>query len=174
MSAIKGVYTQLQTYKEKPYVTLHIEFPEEMADEIIRTIGWPKKGESTWLAVALLKPEAMEPQFGPSLKLSENPKAFVVEKVKKSFGDLPLSNQAGMLCENARFQVYLLQDHEPPDTEGVTMGAEWAATCLREMCGIKSRIELDTNDMAAEAFREIVSDYEAWKLKSMYKDNLDF
>lgn len=70
-----------------------------------------------------------------------------------------LARLAGMLCADAPFQAWIQQNVSVHDLPSVTesMGvdnAELAAMIVRNVCGVESRAELDSDVRAAEIFRE--------------------
>lgn len=63
--------------------------------------------------------------------------------------------QAGMLCKNSRFQLYMvMQGHADEESE------QSCAEGLRSALGIKSRSALRTNGDAREKFKEITYGFE--------------
>lgn len=61
----------------------------------------------------------------------------------------PLAKLAGMWCEDGDFLAWI----------GKTMGPAWAkpeqaAACIRHLCSIESRADLDSNEEAARLFQE--------------------
>ena len=66
--------------------------------------------------------------------------------------------QAGMLCRSRDFQVWLCElGHAASKTE------EDAVDAVHEICGIKSRTELNGNPDAKANFDKMVEEYEQWK-----------
>jgi len=141
MTAIIGEYIQLQTYKEKPYVTLHIDCPEEMAGEIVKAIGWKKSGESIYLGVTRMNQDAIG--------------GYLKTKVEKS--EPKLSQTAGWRCQSTDFQAFC----------GARDEAE-ARIFLLDKCGIESRTELCTNKKAADIFLAIVNEFETYNKRSAF------
>lgn len=87
-------------------------------------------------------------------KLREQDKAPLV--INRIGG--PLARLAGLWCGDMRFQQWLSTafvgknvsfDHAPTNTE-------IAAAMVREVCGVASRVELDHNPKAAEAFHSLI------------------
>ncbi|MFW6344739.1 MAG: hypothetical protein ACOC0M_00185 [Halomonas sp.] len=83
-----------------------------------------------------------------------------------------LAAQAGMLCGDPGFRLYLDQRRRWRDSltqaqlpDG-THTAQDAADAIRQACGVKSRAELDHDEMAATMFRRIVSDFGRWKRRT--------
>jgi hypothetical protein len=69
-----------------------------------------------------------------------------------------LVKRAGILCRTREFQLWLIE------TGAATEKTEAAAVeALYELCGIKSRTELNGNEAAKEQFHNMVTEYEQWK-----------
>lgn len=75
-----------------------------------------------------------------------------------------LSQQAAMLCEDARFQAWLQDKFKsawltyPAHTRPVDV----AASIIRSKLAVLSRSELDTNPEAAARWRDLYAEYQAW------------
>ena len=70
------------------------------------------------------------------------------------FADLPMAQQAGMLCNDARFIKFIEAVYKYP---GETAGF------VRGHCGIKSRKDLNTNTAAQSKFQSLRTDFDAWR-----------
>jgi hypothetical protein len=83
----------------------------------------------------------------------------------KPFKGGALARQAGMFCLNDRFQEFLFSCHEDKwksaEQSDIDTGAI-AAIVLRQLCGIKSRAEIDHNKEAAKKFGELMKQYNRW------------
>jgi len=77
---------------------------------------------------------------------------------KRPFRDLPPQQQAGMRCDEPTFAAFLKEQREDDWVE-----APDAADCVRLICGVTSRAELETNHKARVIWNMINSQYEAWK-----------
>lgn len=82
-----------------------------------------------------------------------------------------LARQAAMLCQDAKFQLYLdrrrrakhgMTEFQLPDG---THNAEDARDWLCAACEIQSRAELDHDHRAAGVFHVIRKRYQQWRLK---------
>lgn len=83
-------------------------------------------------------------------------------KEKRSFHELPYSQQAAMLCNETLFQRYLEEEQRfqlCQDHEGNTDYAE----TVRRICGISSRSELNTDDIAAIRWTDLYAKFKAWE-----------
>lgn len=79
------------------------------------------------------------------------------------------ARRAAMLCQNARFRLYL--DHiqrrrnrmTPTDLPDGTHAEQDAADAIRRACGVGSRAEIDHSDEARAMLDRIVADYQRWE-----------
>lgn len=71
-----------------------------------------------------------------------------------------LARTAGILCNDAQFQLFVATRLGLPDGP-VTASA--AAEYLRGQCRITSRRALDTDAQAATRFAALRTDYDAWR-----------
>jgi hypothetical protein len=76
----------------------------------------------------------------------------------KSWHEMAPAQQAGLLCNEPSFGTFL---REKVDQSGI-VGPDRAAEIVRDLCEVKSRSELSTNNEASMKWRGIVSDYRAW------------
>jgi len=65
--------------------------------------------------------------------------------------------KAGMLCRNQSFQKYCAENF------GVTETEAGATQAVYEACGIKSRTELNGNQVAKQAFDQFVEKFGKWR-----------
>lgn len=79
-------------------------------------------------------------------------------RAKRSFDDMPPSQQAGMLCADPGFQIFLCETFD-----FVTINHEGAADFVRLHCHVESRSALDTAGPAGWRWRELVTQYRAWQ-----------
>lgn len=69
-----------------------------------------------------------------------------------------LSNKAAILCKDADFQKFLVESGLAWD-----VSERAAASFIKETCCIESRAQLDSNDEAAETFKQIAKEFDEWK-----------
>ena len=79
---------------------------------------------------------------------AEQPKEKGWVKPKRTFQDMPRSQQAGMLCQEDDFIRWVQMD---------TPGE--AAANIREFCGVKSRADLDADEKAAAIWDDLAKRY---------------
>lgn len=81
-------------------------------------------------------------------------------RARRPFETLPPAQQAGMLCNDARFQQFV---GARIVKSGATCNATACAEYIRRQCKINSRKELNTSDGAAAQFQKIRTDFDAWR-----------
>lgn len=77
---------------------------------------------------------------------------------KRPFDTLPRAQQAGILCQQDQFRDYLYSEHGHPFHED-------AAPFIRAHCGVLSRRDLDTNEIARDRFDRLRTSFDAWRGK---------
>ena len=76
-------------------------------------------------------------------------------KERKRFDEMPLSQQAGIRCNDPAFQDWLVDTYGIP-TDTIGKGADaTVAAIVRRVCGIDSRTELNKHDGAALLWRDL-------------------
>lgn len=126
----------VRNYGTDKCVKLTIHVSAERAMEVIEAFGWPTNVNPVSVAVAGLKEAA--------------PCAPVNHR---------LSQQAAMCCQERLFWRYLEQQC---GSKIIIDSTKVAATVLRNLAGVESRSEFDTNDLAAKAWQELHGDYLIW------------
>ncbi len=152
-AAICGTFSDLKTVKTRSVVQMIIEVPIEHGEQIIAAFGFPRPGDEVPVAVARLDPE----------KASAPPAAS--EKVKKPFKDYELSQQAGMRCQDERFQMFLMQVHQsdwPLPADDAKPLHEISATVVRLICGVSSRADFDSDGHGCHKWIALNAEYEQW------------
>lgn len=198
-AVIKGTYIQLQTYKERPYVTLHIDFPEEMHHEIVQKLGVPTKGTSKWLAVALLNNEVNQKQGvaggsdipqnnngipisgslntvsssnGRTLDFDSGNRGSNPRETAKSEGE-KLRIRACCLCKDNEFQKWLVELDIDSFYSNWKDMEQFSREYICTQCQITSRSELTTDYVAQEKFKLLDQLFKNWQNEQRWKDNLD-
>jgi hypothetical protein len=77
----------------------------------------------------------------------------------RSWHRIPRPQQAGILCSDGGFRKYLSRFLGFP---GEPMTEDEAAEVVREVCGVASRADLDTDQCAAFRWRLLERDYRRW------------
>lgn len=148
-AAIQGVYADYKRIKGRKVIQLIVEVPMEQAPMVHSAFGEPNPDGSTWVAVALLNPEA---------------KPKPIEKT-----DHKLSQQAAMCCQDQRFYTFLRFKHSgiyfniiEPRRHNTT--EEICRNVVLHLCNVSSRAEFDTDQDAAKRWRDLHAEFKAWLL----------
>jgi len=134
---LKATYADLKTVKTRSTCQLILELPIEALTDVVALLGAPVPGNEVWVAVARLRPEAVQQEPGQL----EPPRQL------KSLAQI-----AGIICNEPAFWKYI---H--------VANADEAAKYVRGHCGVTSRAALDSNEDAAQAFRTLKADYIIWR-----------
>lgn len=81
---------------------------------------------------------------------------------RQRFNDLPPAQQAGMLCNDPRFQRFAATRCGVP---GQVFNNTAAAEYLRNCCNIPSRRDLNTSEIAQTRFQSLRTEFDAWSGK---------
>ena len=142
LATLHGTYADFKLVKTRSVVQVIIEIPIERSDEVHDVLGLPHPSEEKWVALARLRTEA------------------VAKKAKKPE---TRAQQAGRLCHDDRFQVWLheskILDVVFDHTGGPDEVAEAAADFIREHCGVESRALLDQNEGAGEIWDTVYATF---------------
>ena len=83
-------------------------------------------------------------------------------KPRQPFNTLPLPQQAGILCNDPRFQEFAALRC---GFQNVAFTFPATTKYLRDACQIDSRTELATTPEAAEKFNRLRTEFDAWRGK---------
>jgi hypothetical protein len=134
---LKATYADLKTVKTRSTCQLILELPIEALTDVVALLGAPVPGNEVWVAVARLRPEAVQ----------QEPEQIEPPRPLKSLAQI-----AGIICNEPAFWKYI---H--------VANADEAAKYVRGHCGVTSRAALDSNEDAAQAFRTLKADYIIWR-----------
>lgn len=144
-AAIKATFSDLRIVKGRKVIQMVFEAPIEEADNALNALGGVPRGDSErWVAIARLDVGKLA---------SEAPAR--AEKTTRKFDELPLSQQAALLCEREAFKRFLIERYDATQ-------AEDSASAMREILCISSRSVLDKDQHAASVFRNLQSEFNAW------------
>lgn len=96
-------------------------------------------------------------------EISPQTTPFIEKVICKQFGELPLSQQSALRCNDTEFQHFLndtKQGHKNPDW---TPAAE-----VRFRCDVESRSEFDSNYDKGLMWRGIEEQFQAWNTDRKY------
>ncbi len=146
---------------------LVFEVPIEQTELVMTMLGVPMPGESKWCAIALLEKGAPKERKG--IVPQETPFLEKVTKDRRPFASLPLSQQAALRCNDMGQFYDFLMERNPQLSDFVSWDA---AQEVRDICGVSSRSELDTNDLAAAKWRKLEADFQAYLTTERYSGQI--
>ena len=99
----------------------------------------------------------VQPHPRPIADARPEPRQDKPARAKRDWRDLLPSQQAGIRCSEGSFTEFLRFErpddwNEEPD----------AARCVRLICGVESRADLNTNQKARVIWHQLNDQYEAW------------
>ena len=150
-AAIAASLVDVRNIAAHKCIRLEIHVPAEQASLVLQAFGWPTAVDPVPVAIARLKPEKAA---------SEPPQATEPPKPRRKFHDLPLPQQAALRCNEAAFQLFVSERYQ----EFAALGG--IVEAVRSICGVKSRADLATDPEAADKWRRLNGDYEAWLLEA--------
>jgi hypothetical protein len=137
-AAFTASYTDWKLIRTRGCIQIVFEIPLEVADRVYQVLGgMPNAGHENWFAIAKIKEEAV-----------------MEEKAKKSWHELSMTQQAGMLSNDPAFQKFLRETTEFNHTDYPVM--------IRELCKVTSRKDILPDTEAGEMWKGLVSEYRAW------------
>lgn len=157
MTAFKAVYADWKLIKTRSVVQVVFELPVEQADQAYEVLGgMPVAAKERWFGVAAIR----NPEASPGASVAQpdpvgEPRP---DRVKRSWRDLQPAQQAAIRCEDASFGAFLMDEHADDLKEA---GGQWVE-CVRMICGVKSRAELNTNQKARVIWHQLNDQFEAW------------
>jgi hypothetical protein len=138
---IEAEYTEWKMVKTRSALVLCFEVPLELQPLVQDALGTPLPGESVRVAIARLRHDPGEDEAD--------------DKERRQIG---LAERAGILCGGHLFQRFLAQRVGRPVANSVEAGQ-----IVRDLCGVKSRAEFDSNREAGAKFIDLKADYALWK-----------
>lgn len=139
-AAFEATYSDWKLVKSRKVVQIVLEVPMEKADHAYQVLGgMPNHAAEAWLAVAKLDKSVAQPE-------------------RRKWADLPLSQQAAIRCNEMAFREFCAL--EDPNFKAYDL--DMAADHVRQLCGVQSRKDLDTNKVAASKWREYDALYDLW------------
>lgn len=118
-----------------------------------------------WVALArieereVMPAESNEPQ--PETKPERSPTpAARAPRERKPFDELPIAQQAGIICNEPPFWLFLSERFNLRDDK---RDAESAAIYVRNLCGVTSRSEIANNKDSRAAWSGLLLAYRLWE-----------
>lgn len=151
-AAFRATFSDLKIIKTRQCVQLVFEMPLADFDAAYEVLGGlPNSAEERWFAVAPIK-SAEEVIAQPRSRMGATAGA------KRDWRDMLPQQQAGIRCDEPTFSAFLREKRNDDWQE-----SEDAADCVRLICGVTSRSELETNQRARMIWKQLDDQYQAWK-----------
>lgn len=150
-AAIQGDYVDLKFLKSRKVCQIVVEIPIEAGETFVAAFGTPNPATGVPVALARIDPNA-KPQ-APA------------EKPKRSWDELSIAQQAGILCNEKRFQVFVGEQMAKTRGDGFRqdlVSEDDAAWYVRTQCGVNSRADIEKNHDAVRKFKSLDADYRGW------------
>jgi hypothetical protein len=135
-AAMQADYCDLKIIKTRKVIQVVLEIPQEAGNAFIAAFGLPRSDGNVPVAIARLDTRA------------------VAEKPKGG----KLAQRAGIVCQEPKFLTFLTERYR-----GVVYNLQNPADCLRNLCGVDTRAELDHREDAAKRFDGLMREYSAWQ-----------
>ena len=138
---IQGSFCDYKNVKTRSVVQLIIEVPSENARMAFDALGIPVSGTEIPVAIALLDPKAVQKK---------------VDKERRRFNELPLPQQAALRCQDEAFCRFLAEE------KNAYQLGDGFADFVRHYCGVASRSEIQPGTPAANKWRDLNNEFQAW------------
>lgn len=136
-AAIAGSLVNMRNVGTHKSVALTIHVPEELAQQVIEAFGWPTAASPVAVALARLQTAKSEPE---------------VTKPHRRMNELPLPQQAALLCDREAFARYLRDVWNRDDP----------VEFVRAYCGVSSRSLIKPGSPAGAKFFELQGLFDVW------------
>lgn len=156
-AAIAAAYSDWKLVKTRGVVQIVLEIPlHDTAHALDVLGGMPDVSKERWFAIAALKDQkgvAQQPSDAKPQPVLDKPQAGA-----KRWQDMLPAQQAGIRCEEQAFKQFLFDEHHHNFVESGAITAE----CVRLICGVESRAELNTNQKARVIWHQLNDQFQAW------------
>lgn len=157
--AFRGTYSDWRLVKTRGVIQIVFEVPLTDADRAYDVLGgMPDASRERWFGIAAIRgEEVVGREFEQTAARPED--CEQLPRAKRSWQDLSPQQQAGIRCEEPSFIVFLQEEHPDYFHEAMTDPAE----CVRMICGVESRAELETNQKARVIWKQLSDQFDAWR-----------
>lgn len=140
-AAFRASFSDMKLVKTRQIVQLIFELPLADFNAAYDVLGGlPNPASEAWFAIAPLA-------------------GALPEKTKRDWRDMQPAAQAGIRCGEPPFWAFLNETRSYRITD-----SEEAAEAVREICNVKSRVELGTKHAARVLWHQLDEEFLAWKL----------
>lgn len=151
-AACVATYSDAKFIKSRSVLQVVLEIPIERANEFFRFFGTPSPQAETWVAIARLNVGREQLAAGVA---DVTGKSESIDRAGHPVDRHPLARDAAIRCGDEFFQSYLERNYglRMPGP----MNKDKAAAIVRDLCGVKSRSQLDSEPQAADKWRAVVA-----------------
>lgn len=143
---IQARYANWKVIRTRKLLVLEFEVPLEMQGEVLKYLGAPLPDRDIQCAIAILNGEAGQNPVNEVPTSKTSPASPPIP-----FEELPLTQQAVLLCKREAFWKYIQVENEEA-------AKEW----LYDYCIISSRSEIEEMTKAGEDFKELYDRFQDW------------
>jgi hypothetical protein len=142
-AAFQGCFADFKIVRGRKVAQLVVEVPLETADAALAALGGlPNPATETWVAIARLQPAAVDKPGKP----------------RNRWHDLLPAQQAAIRCTNDAFRRFVAEREQLTDMPSPEIVAEF----IRDVCGVKSRADLNNDPIAEAKWRNLDDEFVAW------------
>ncbi len=142
---IKATYHTWRPALQRKKIQVVFEVEMEQQGEVLEMLGPPLPDRTLWVAIAKMGEE--EPQAKP-----------------KSIN--PVAQKAALLCDDLQFQLFLFSSYNAGEFQNNwdrKTRQEKTADLLRDVIGVKSRADIQDDEVALEFWNAIQGHFELYK-----------
>jgi len=163
-AAFRATYADWRLIKTRQSVQVIFEIPLEAANEVLDVLGgMPDPSKERWFGIAAIKTETevMQAAESNTTKSAARPDQASPrpDRAKRDWQSLLPSVQAGIRCDDPIFGAFLMEEREDDLREA---SGDWAE-CVRLICGVSSRADLNTNQKARVIWHQLNDQFQAWE-----------
>lgn len=140
----------LKFLKSRKVCQIVVEIPIEAGETFVAAFGTPNPATGVPVALARIDPNA---------------KPETPSKEKRSWDELSIAQQAGIMCTEKRFQVFVGEQMAKTRGAGFRqdlISEDDAAWYVRTHCGVNSRADIEKNHDAVRKFKGLDASYRGW------------
>lgn len=152
-AALRATFSDWRTVKSRKTLQLVFEIPLEQQADALAILGAPMPDRETWVAIAMLKPDAAPvPPVNPTKSRAARDRYLAADEMEQAVA------RSAMLAKDLKFQYWLVESGR--ERQG-PVGEEEAARYIRWYCDVESRRFIASDEKAYERFLEIETSYKA-------------
>jgi len=157
--AIRAAYSDLKLVKTRQVAQLIFEIPISDFDAAYDVLGGlPTPDSEKWFAIAAIKEVMPNNPSKPAVDARPEPKQDKPARAKRDWRDLLPSQQAGIRCGEPEFMAFLKEERQADWRE-----AHSTADCVRLICGVVSRAELDSQQASRVIWHQLDEQFLTWQ-----------